>query len=434
MGGQNQRPRKKPVRKLNRILFTQGFVESLEPKSTRQRFYDQKTHGLMIEVMPSGSKVFRFFKKINGKQQWSTIGNFPEMSLEEARGTATVMGAQIFTGADFKQTRQDKKEELTLEELADFYFDQYADGRCRTHEDMRKDFRRWFENELPLKLSVITGELIQIRINRLTKDSSEVVKGGQKRHIHRANKALDHIKAIYGWGVRKKLVKENVAREVDGFPTESRTRIVEPHEFGPLLEAIESLEDVRMKDYFKVLLFTGIRSGKVMSMQWVDLSLELRRWQIGRNKNGEPQYVGLSDEAFEILERRSKSKELNPWVFPGGQIHKPTNSHLKEDKNAWSAVKEAAAEIQRRAGVPPSILSLRPHDLRRTVGSYMAMNQTNTATIMQQMGHKSIQAAAIYQRVNYLPAKLATDKAIETMRRLSEGVNVVGFQLKEEIG
>ncbi len=74
----------------------------------------------------------------------------------------------------------------------------------------------------------------------------------------------------------------------------------------------------------------------------------------------------------------------------------------------WSRIRVAA-------GVP----DLRIHDLRRSLGSYMSMNQSNTATVMSALGHKSLQAAQIYQRVNISAVKDATEQAILLMEKMS---------------
>ncbi len=100
-------------------------------------------------------------------------------------------------GGDFKIQRQAGKEELTLGELAAFYFDQYAKDRCNTASDMERNFKRWFAQEISLRLSQLDNAYIQLCINRLAADG----------HYYRANRALDLTSAIFGWGLGKNICK-----------------------------------------------------------------------------------------------------------------------------------------------------------------------------------------------------------------------------------
>lgn len=385
----------------NKLVLTEGFIHKLEPAKTRQRLYDLKVSGLLLEVMPSGSKVFRLRRKINGKSQWATIGNFPAVSLDNARDQAVLLNAELVKGASFVEQRQEAKDELTLHQLVDLYFDQYANGRLVTAKEIHADIVRWFPKELPLKLSRLNSSTLQACVNRLAADGK----------IHAANKARNYIRAIFNWGAKKHLCKNECVQSLDGFKTQSRERFVQPSEFKKLLDAIQSYPDDRIRDFLLICLWTGARSGNVMSMQWDEINFDRGSWTIPRTKNGESQMIALSDAALEVLKERSENGTSTRWVFPGGnpQNKVPVDNHLTEPKKAWKKIIEAA-----------EIKDLRIHDLRRTAGSIMAISGINTPTIMKALGHKSMSAASIYQRVNADPAKRGMDLAIATMRKYAE--------------
>ena len=385
-----------------KFVFTEGFINKLEPSAKRQRLYDQKVSGLLLEVMPSGSKVFRLRRKIDGKAQWATIGNFPATSLEEARDQAVLLNAELVKGTDFVKRRQEAKDELTFQQLLDLYFDQYAQGRLTTAKEMRADILRWFPKELSLKLSQLTGRTLQSCINRLAAEGK----------IHTANKARNYVRAIINWGAKKQLCENDCARSLDGFKVQSRERFVQPSEFKRLLQAIRDYPDDRIRDFLLLCLWTGARSGNIMSMRWENIDFDLGAWVIPRTKNGESQTIALSDAALEVLSERYKYRGTLPWVLPGGnpQNKRPCYNHLTEPKKAWKKIITAAG-----------IEDLRIHDLRRTAGSIMAISGINTPTIMKALGHKSMSAAAVYQRVNADPAKQGMDIAIAAMRKYAEG-------------
>jgi len=384
----------------NKLLFTQGFIERIATPQKRIKYYDTKVQGLLLEVMPTNAKIFRFRKKVDGKQQWATIGPFPVITLEEARDAAIKLSSQLIDGESFTETRKAIKEELILSELAELYFDQYAKDRCVTANKMRQNFNRWFEAERMLKLSEIDTACIQLRVNKLAL-------GG---HCCSANRALGLIRTIINWGIKKGLLKTNPAKAVDQFKEKSRERFIQPSEFAPLLDAINGYHDERMRDFFLLCLYTGARSGNVKSMRWDQIDFDLGTWQIPDTKNGESQTIQLSESALVILERRYKKRALIPWVLPGGgKSKRGMQNHMVEPKQAWH-------RILTNAGIE----ELRIHDLRRTLASFMVMTGASTPIVQKQLGHKSMAAAAVYQRVNNSPVKLAADQAIKVMQHYAE--------------
>ena len=153
--------------KANTLQFTQGFVERLEPTNKRVYYWDTKVTGLVLEVMASGSKIYRYCRTLNFKQQWSTIGHHPTIALEQARDQATLLSAKLIQGSDFTTERQAAKDELTLNRLAEFYFDQYAKDRCVSYKQMHHEFQLWWAAEGQLAVSQISAKDIQARMNKI---------------------------------------------------------------------------------------------------------------------------------------------------------------------------------------------------------------------------------------------------------------------------
>ena len=56
---------------------------------------------------------------------------------------------------------------------------------------------------------------------------------------------------------------------------------------------------------------------------------------------------------------------------------------------------ERQPTLRRRSG----LTDLRIHDLRRTMGAWLVRTGANTAINAKALGHKSMQAAAVYQRI-----------------------------------
>lgn len=90
----------------------------------------------------------------------------------------------------------------------------------------------------------------------------------------------------------------------------------------------------------------------------------------------------------------------SPWVFPG----KDPNLHLVDPKRSWQTV-------LRMAGIS----DLRMHDLRRTLASYMAIDNQSLSIIAKALGHKSTVSTQIYSRLTNDPVRQAMEQAQERM-------------------
>ena len=398
--GQSSGQRSKRFKRLNKIVFTQQFVDDLRGSGKRARFYDLKVGGLLLELMPSGSKIFRFMRVVKNKQQWNTIGASPNISLEKARNEAIRLSCQLVDGADFQLQRDQVRNELTLGELATLYIEQYATGRCQTYEQMQKDFSRWFKEDLGLRLSQVTTNWIQVRLNKLYAG----------KHPARANKARDHIRAIFQWGKKQKFCSDNPAQDTNGFKVQARERFLQPEEFEKILTAIHEYPDDRLRDLFLLCLYTGQRVGNIQAMRWEQINLQMKVWVIPRTKTGQAHTHHLTDASIEVLTERKKMPSIYGWVFPGGNRmnNKPTKNHITEPKKAWKV-------ICAKAGLE----DLNIHDLRRSLGAWSHMTGGSVPTVQRILGHKTLAAAAVYQRVTDNEARVVANRAVETMLHLA---------------
>jgi integrase len=115
----------------------------------------------------------------------------------------------------------------------------------------------------------------------------------------------------------------------------------------------------------------------------------------------------LTPSALEILKRRYEDEEKHAiWVFPSDRRGRKTGelSHLSNPKEAWK-------RILKRAG----ITNLRIHDLRRTAGSYMAIQGVSPTIFGKALGHRSQAATAMYARLTQDPVRQAMINAQQAL-------------------
>jgi len=282
---------------------------------------------------------------------------------------------------------------MTFGQLFDLYIEQYAKRHTKTWADTIENYRRYFSRWHKRRLDSIKRLEVQAWVDDLA----------QTKGKHCANRNYDTMRAVFSWALRKEVIEElrNPCLGVDKYKVRSRQRFVLPGEFAALAAAIDAEPNETIRDFFWLCLFTGARKANVLAMSWHDVNFELRTWTIPDTKNGDPQIVNLIDEAIKILLVR-KNKAVCEWVFPSPR----RQGHLICPKSAWKRLRE-------RSGLK----DLRIHDLRRTLGSYMAIQGTSPTIIAKALGHRSLQATAVYTRLTQDPVREAVENALGALIR-----------------
>jgi hypothetical protein len=71
-------------------------IKSLKPKDKKYLVAD--TEGLTLLIMPTGTKSWIVRYRFNGKQKEITIGQYPELSLSDAREKLKTVKATLSLG------------------------------------------------------------------------------------------------------------------------------------------------------------------------------------------------------------------------------------------------------------------------------------------------------------------------------------------------
>ncbi|MBS2005758.1 MAG: site-specific integrase [Cyanobacteria bacterium SZAS TMP-1] len=375
----------------NQIKFTKQEIEKLPlPSKGCVVYHDTALKGLALFVYPN-SKTFHIYKFVDGKPIKPKLGNFPDMTVEQARKEATQMLGSISKGEPVVSRRISKPSGFTLGELFDRYINEYAQHHCTSWVETRKAFHRYFGNWMTTSAASITKADVQQHVNIL----------GSERGHHTANRAYDDLRAVYTWGIRYGYhTGENPCTGITKFKTRSRERFIRPDEFEKFLAELKSEKNIPLRDYVYLSLFTGARQANILSMRWEQIDFKLGLWHIPLTKNKESQTLPLTDLALMVLNERHENRESEEWVFPGTGA----TGHLVEPKAGWAKFLERT-----------ELKDLRLHDLRRTLGSYMAMNNQSLQIIGKVLGHKSSAATQIYSRLAFDPLKQAMEAAQVSM-------------------
>jgi integrase len=407
------------------IDFTKTALEKLPtPADKRAIWHDsskKSVNGMGLLIQPNnGRKKFFWYKKVNGEPTWQTLGEFGQgMTLEEAREKAADLNTELTKWKNKKYAGPNpfKKppDGLTLGVLFEKYYETLKTKGCSPKrgpatEKSLKDTKSWHDKHLKKRwddraLDSIHLDRVRELHAKITKENGPVI----------ANRVVGLLRRCVNWGIHKDLWHgENPAEKIDWNPETSRERFVQPGEMARLLEAVEKekVANWDLHDFVLLSLFIGQRKSNTLAMRWQQITASVTgvfEWNIPVTKNGKSHRVPLCVEAMIVLQDRKKradTKETaSPWVFPSDS----KTGHIKDMKNSWSRLRKAV-----------KIPDVHIHDLRRTMGSYMAGANVSLPTIGKALGHQSIAATQIYARLQLDPVRQAMSTAIAGMKNAKE--------------
>lgn len=347
------------------------------PKRGRRHLWDGDLPGFGLRVLASGKKVYVLrYRMADGTQGLVTLGHADVLTVTEARNSAVKALADVTKGINpAAERRASKRQEkpLTFAELADLWLEDHAKSRRRS----------WKEDERRLKaVKAVVGRKLATEVSTLalTRIHQDI---GKEHGRTEANRTITTVRAVYGKAVAWKLLRpdfENPASGVSLFEEPHRTRIVRRDEFPRLLKAIQEYGDPIIAGALLTLVFTGLRKRDVLNLRWSDVDLEAGFMALRTQKTGDVRMVAISEATRRVFLALPRF-EGNPYVFPGRRKGRP----LQSLKFAWG-------EIRKKAKCP----DLRIHDLKRTVGTMLALAGENPFVIQQVLGHRDERTARYY--------------------------------------
>jgi integrase len=355
-----------------RFSFTEGRIASLRATEKTVKVYDSQVQHLGLKLLPNGRRVFFWWRSVDGKPLWRTIGDSPEIQLGDARSKAQSYDIAL---ANWKKDGcvgenpfklQTRANVPTFRELVEAYIANHLRENSRnpkkaeygTRQMVKKRFSTWLDRP----------------IDKITVEDVLAIKQacGKKKYAVRAH--VQFVSTIFNWSSGKQDGKinfwagPNPAADISVPKKEKRKRFLQPSEMVRFTKELENEEHRDLRDVLTLLLATGARKGNVFEMRWADISFELKRWHVPMSKSGEGYEVQLMPAALKALERRRREiRGTEIFVFPS----RSQSGHIEDVKNQWTRFRSACG-----------FGDVRLHDLRRTRGSYLAISGVS----LQQIG------------------------------------------------
>lgn len=392
----------------NRFSFTKEVLQRLPALPKRYYVHDTKINGLQLAVYESGAKTYFYYCFFKNKRFRIKIGQYDKLSIEQARKQAGTFAAQIVMGTNPQQEKIDSRKALTFKELFNIYYNEHALRFTKNPNANKKTMERHIfpkiGNDKAEEIS--TQKMRTLHATLASKRSRYAKEGEERRSEGNATRIITIVSAVFNFGIREEYIKcNNPCVGIKKAKPISRDRFLSFEEIASFFEALE-LEDKIYIHIFKTLLYTGARKTNVLKMKVSELDFSLQRWRIPEThtKNKDVNIVPLSQQAIEVLSERIKLNKLegneSEYVFYGTG----KDGHINDIKKSFNRIKERM-----------EVYDIRIHDLRRTLGSYMAISGASLPIIGKALNHKSQISTAIYARLSQDPVLNAMDAATQLM-------------------
>ncbi|NRP45536.1 Prophage integrase IntS [Aliiroseovarius sp. xm-v-225] len=343
------------------MKFTDASVRNVKPTEDRQEIPDDLLPGMYLIVQPTGRKSWKVRYRAGGKHRRMTLGNYPDMSLAEARRRAREVKQEAQAGRDPAAEVKAAKTQAPQNTLAQA-LDDYARRKLKhlkSGELVRRELDRfarkaWGERQL----SSIDRREIQDLIDGIADSGRGPT----------ANRVLAYLKAFLSWCCDRGLLDVNPADRVKKAVKEkARNRRLDNDEIRWFWMACDE-EGYPWGQLGQLLLLTGQRLNEIAQLTKGEINGESIDLPRERTKNARPHTVPLSEMAFDIVEALPVVQSANGYLFTtNGQT--PVQGFSKAHRRlAGRMVALATAE----RGEPVEIPHWTFHDLRRTCASALA--------------------------------------------------------------
>ncbi len=333
-------------------MLTDVAIRNAQPRSKRFKLAD--AHGLYLEVLPTGSKSWRWKYRFAGVEKRLTFGPYPLISIKRARELRDEARVVLLGGTDPGAQRRAARVQVQYGET----FEAIARS---WHEKKRKTLTPRYAEQVLTRLEAnVFPHLGKQAIREITPPMvlEAVRRIEQRGAVTMAHEVRGHVSEVFVWAIAAGLADTDPAaiirRALVPMPSSRRPALITLPEVRALLKTIDGLPRAQegTKLASRLLALTAVRPGPLRmaeKAEFRDLDGAEPVWRIPaakmklslRNKSDAAFdfFVPLAPQAVEIVRKAmaltggpaSKQRLLFPGVSRRQPISDSTLSQLYLD-------------------------------------------------------------------------------------------------------
>jgi integrase len=310
------------------MSLTLKEIESAKPMVKAYKLTDGR--GLCLLVSPAGGKLWRWRYRFEGKEKMMAFGEYPMVSIKEARElhfeARKILAAGIDPMAERKAEAEGKQKEIeardresenSFENVARKWWDWWAVGKSPRHADyvLRRLEADVFPSFGHKFINAVTAA--DIRKLMLT------IEGRGARDV--AKRAHEMTGQVFRYAIAHDIADRNPAadfkpRDILAEAKEENFARVDAKDLPELLLKMESYDgDALTRLAMRLMAYTFVRTSELIGSEWSEFDLDDARWDVPaeRMKMDTPHVVPLARQSVGILRALSLLTANGRLVFPG---------------------------------------------------------------------------------------------------------------------
>jgi len=382
--------------------FNEKWLLALKPEAKKRTIREGR--GFALRIMPPTlkgkgiTKTWLYIYTWDGKQRTMSLGQYPAVTLAEAREKYNAAWAQVQKGIDPQAppvVEPPPPTELTYGHFATAYIEWSSDP-----EKHGSDWHKIVKLALKNDIIPVWGDRPIRSITR-----SEAVVLFTKLGKIGSGKALNAYKAarpVFSLAVDEQYMDANpilkLSERVPCLLPPVRQRILDERELRHVWKCLNSGPgDIGTRLALKLLAVTLQRPNEVVSAHTRQIYGNEWSMQWGSVKNGIMHLVWLTDLALEII-----GDDADGYVFP---------SPVLTDEGAITHIDRAALSHHVKENDYYGLEPWTPHDLRRTARTAMSKLRVPVPVSEKVVNHKKAGMVKVYDLHEYW------DERVEAMRQ-----------------
>ncbi|MCW0320076.1 tyrosine-type recombinase/integrase [Pantoea dispersa] len=349
------------------------------------------SHGLNVRLTVSGGVSFFYRYRWEEKPVQLTIGDYPSITLSQARERRQQFRLWITQGYDPRRQvvleRIQKVDAMTVSDAYTYWEEHYAkpEGLIKITKN-----RQNFQNHI----KPVLGDMI---VNHTTKTHWLNLFDGMGRRVV-TGQALSLMQRAFRFCHNRGVIDINPLAELRGsdvaVKAAMKDRVLSDDEIKTIWESLDGLPS-RQQIVLKFLMITGCRSTEIRTAKWEWFNYKERTWTVpgSEYKTGKTTRRALPDIAILLLKAHQETS-ITKHVLTRSRYKGPEDDKPPAQPN----IAFFSAQIIMKTGMNKWSL----HDLRRTVATRLSELGAPPHVIEKLLGHQMSGVMARYNLHDYI--------------------------------
>ncbi|MBR8210316.1 tyrosine-type recombinase/integrase [Burkholderia cenocepacia] len=355
-------------------------------------------NGLYLLVKPSGSKLWRYRYRIAGKENLFAIGEYPTISLQDARAARDDARELVKKGLHPSHARQEVLSARIDEGKATF--------RAVSDEWLEKKRKTWTERHFGEILRMLETDAYSFIGNRPMRSvTAHDVLALMRRVEERGSpsvaiKLRQYVSNVFQYAVITLRADTDPASVLRGSvlkpPTEN-ARALSREELKRLFRQLPTYKSRRTEIAIRLLMMLFPRTIELCRARWEEIDLGTAEWKVPpeKIKSRRLHIVPLPSQAVKLL------RELQEMYGNRGYILPILHSNRKRPHMSRATINRAIDYM-----VPDNPEPITGHDFRATASTNLHEMGWKDEVVEMQLSHKDKdRTRSTYNHAKYLPQR-----------------------------